>query len=118
MSKYKRMVTAKGKVNFFKDGKSIDALEVPLEVHAMLGGTEKTKTVTYQDAENQSAAPVEEDKGPVSFISGEPATRRKWLNGKVYWLTDEEYQTLNLGKLAQAVREKEQSQETVEATTK
>lgn len=42
----------------------------------------------------------------ISIISGEPATRRRFLNGEEYWLTEEEYQTYNLGKLAQAIREK------------
>lgn len=48
----------------------------------------------------------------VSIISGEPATRRRFLNGQEYWLTEEEYNQYNLGKLAQAIREK--SSETVE----
>ena len=42
----------------------------------------------------------------VSVLSGEPADRRRFLNGVEYWLTDEEYEKYNLGKLAQALREK------------
>ena len=48
----------------------------------------------------------------VSIISGEPATRRRYLNGEEYWLTEEEYGQYNLGKLAHAIREK--STETVD----
>lgn len=48
----------------------------------------------------------------VSIISGEPATKQKFLNGQVYWLTEEESKQYNLGKLAQFIRE--HSTETVE----
>ena len=63
-----------------------------------------------QEEETKLTPPKSEPR--VSIISGEPATRRRFLNGQEYWLTEDEYQQYNLGKLAQAIREK--STETVE----
>lgn len=138
MSVFKKRVTRQGATNFFKDGKAVDAGEVPVEVHALLAGEETTKEVEFDDTqpentETTSETPREdtqssqenldtveetvqqEDEAPkevVSYLSGEPATRRRWLNGRVYHLTQSEYESLNLGKLAQAIREKDA--ETVE----
>lgn len=63
-----------------------------------------------QEPQQELTPPKSEPR--VSIISGEPATRRRFLNGQEYWLTEEEYGQYNLGKLAQAIREK--STETVE----
>lgn len=142
MSVYKKMVTKKGIVHFFKDGKPVDPMELPVEAHALLAG-EETKEITLEDlpqeevsvgkdssdSTSEKAIPSVEETVPqvktertpveaprlvpadrnqmVSYLSGKPATRTRWLNSIEYPLTEEEYQTLNLGKLAQRVREKD-----------
>lgn len=58
-----------------------------------------------EDSEKQTVN-IPKSEPHVSILSNEPATRRRFLNGEEYWLTDEEYEKYNLGKLAQALREK------------
>src|SRR5690606_17435414 len=98
MNTFKKMVTRNGQVRFFKDKKAVKPDEVPAEVHALLAGNE-TKEVKYKEVSSADKT------GPVSVISGEPATHKRFLNGKSYWLTREEYQKYSLGELAQAIRE-------------
>lgn len=108
MATYKKRVTKrgvnKGRVSFFRDGKAILAEDLPTEVLALLAGSENVE-IQYEDKE--ATPEIEAPEGRVSYLSGEPATRTRWLNGRVYNLTQEEYQSLTLGKLAQAIREKD-----------
>jgi hypothetical protein len=114
MAIYKRTVTKKGKENFFKDGKHVKRHLVPFDLLEMEPGVE----TEYNEETNKVVTPAPAAPEPtktegsaydpeakLSVISGEPGTRRKWLNQKVYWLTDEEYNNYNLGKLAQHIRE-------------
>ncbi len=162
MSLFKRMVTKAGKVHFFRNGKPVDPMTVPVEVHATLAGDEtremeflettvvdghaeetelekrgispadvfgnedeKEETETDSEDQGEDKADVQEERifsglgtppplqhadrnSQISYLSGEPAAKTRWLNGIEYWLTEEEYQSLNLGRLAQAVREKDE----------
>lgn len=131
MATYKKRVSKTGRETFFKDGKRISRALLPAELLEM----EEGQSYDYDDnsdkvgvkpngdkparpqATLETTTPItnlDESQGPVSYLSGEPATRRKWLNGQVYWLTEEEYHKYNLGKLAQAIREREQKAQTVE----
>lgn len=114
MAIYKRTVTKRGKENFFKDGKSIKRHLVPFDLLEMEPGIEtEYNEDTNKVVQPESTAPepvavegsVYDPENKLSVISGEPGTRRKWLNQRVYWLTDEEYDSYNLGKLAQHIRE-------------
>lgn len=107
MPVYKKKVTKTGKENFFKDGKALKRHLVPEAILNIEPDVEYELFDTETNAPVETTPEVPAYDGPVSAISGEPATRRKWLNQQVYWLTEEEYQRLSLGKLAQAIREKE-----------
>lgn len=105
---YKKRVAKTGRVSFFKDGKHIARPLVPVE----LLDIEANVDTYVPDQEEVDATLVEtevdtEYDGPLSYLSGQPASRRKYLNQKQYWLTEKEYRTLNLGKLSAAIREKD-----------
>lgn len=116
MSIYKKRVSKNGRESFFKDGKHISRVLVPAEVLEAEPNVEVEHPKLAQPSTITSDNVVEDKDGPTSFISGEPATRRKWLNGQVYWLTEEEYNKYNLGKLAQAIREKAEAEMVAEET--
>lgn len=105
MPLYKKKVTKRGQENFYKDGKYLKRHEVPEEIL----GIEPDVAVEFpkKDTIEEVSVTPAEYHGPISYLSGEPAVRRKWLNQKVYWLTEEEFQKYNLGKLAEAVRNKD-----------
>ena len=107
----------------FKDGSAIVDPEEIEKLPAVVRRLDPGDSIEMElDAPLHPEAPVptepEQELTPpkseprVSIISGEPATRRRFLNGEEYWLTEEEYGRYNLGKLAQAIREK--STETVD----
>lgn len=118
MSLFKKMVTRDGKIRFFKDNKYVKQDEVnqlPVAVHALdpgnsieIGEPPITPPVELSDKKDkQIPKPKKKKYNPkYSVVSGKPATRIRWLNGTQYGLTDDEYQTYSLGKIAQAVREK------------
>jgi C-terminal processing protease CtpA/Prc len=111
MPLYKKKVTKKGTINFFKDGKYLKRHEVPTE----LIDIEPDVEVEFpKEQPPHLEAPDKEWDGPVSALSGEPATRRRWLNQNLYWLTEEEYKTHNLGKLAEALRKKAEAETVAE----
>jgi hypothetical protein len=100
MTIYKKVIRKQGSVNYFRDGKYIkmdrwDAL--PPEVLEMKEGELKIEELP------PTPEPVNER---VSVVSGEPGTHQRYFNGTTYWLTEEEYRTLSLGKIAQVVRER------------
>jgi len=93
---YKKVVRTTGVVNYFQDGKYIKLSkwsELPQEVLDMEEGELKIKEAPVKEPVNEK----------VSIISGEPGTHQRYVNGHTYWLTEEEYRTVSLGKIAQAV---------------
>lgn len=128
IEKFKKMITRAGEIHFFRNNKKVAPEELPVEAHLQLAGEESKEVeidldaITTEEPEKTEDAQeeivsgihveVEELKpadkvNKVSYLSGEPATRTRWLNGVEYNLTEDEYQSLNLGKLAQRVREKD-----------
>lgn len=110
MSLYKKMVTKAGKINFFKDSKALKP-EMVAELPAIIKNLDAGDSIEIADnhiVPEQIEVPKEDRR--VSVISGEPATKQRHLNGKNYWVTKEEM-SLSLGKLAQAVREREDESE-------
>ena len=113
-----------GVERIFRDGKAVvepEEIEKLPAVVKRLDPGDSIELETEAPLPPEAPIPPQEDKVEltppkseprVSIISGEPATRRRFLNGQEYWLTEDEYQQYNLGKLAQAIREK--STETVE----
>ena len=107
----------------FRDGKAVVDPEEIEKLPSVVKRLDPGDSIELEtEAPLPPEAPIQQEEAPkltppkseerVSIISGEPATRRRFLNGQEYWLTEEEYQQYNLGKLAQAIREK--STETVE----
>lgn len=122
MATYKKKIIG-GIERIYKDGSVIMDVEELQYLPAIVKRMEVGDTLEFDDqAPLPPEQPIQQEKTPeleapkseprVSIISGEPATRRRFLNGQEYWLTEEEYGKYNLGKLAQAIREK--STETVE----
>lgn len=113
-----------GVERLFKDGHAVMDAEELANVPAVVRRLDVGDTIEFDDSAplppEMPIAQAEEAKNltppksedHVSIVSGEPATKRKFLNGESYWLTEEEARTITLGKLAQIVREK--STETVE----
>jgi len=123
MSVWKKKIFG-GIERIFKDGKVVmdeDELnKLPIAVRRLDAGDsvefEEDAPLPPEQPIIETNSAKEALKAPVSVphvsvLSGEPANRRRFLNGQEYWLTDEEYDKYNLGKFAQALREK---QETVE----
>lgn len=112
-----------GVERIFRDGKAVVDQEEIEKLPAVVRRLDVGDSIDFEEqAPLPPEAPIPQEPAQevippkseprVSIISGEPATRRRFLNGEEYWLTEEEYQKYNLGKLAQAIREK--STETVE----
>lgn len=112
-----------GVERIFRDGKAVVDPEEIEKLPAVVRRLDVGDSIDFEEqAPLPPEAPIPTEPQPeltppkseprVSIISGEPATRRRFLNGQEYWLTEEEYNKYNLGKLAQAIREK--STETVE----
>lgn len=120
MAFFKKRVTKAGKVNFFKDGHALKPEEVDI-LPALIKNMDPGDSIELDLPEPpatdpiQTAVPASKEIGDlhpepnVSIISGEPATRRRWLNGQEYWVTEDEHKTYTLGKLAQVVREKQEA---------
>lgn len=119
MSVWKKKIFG-GVERVFRDGKAIvDPQEIE-NLPAAVRRLDVGDSVEFEDSAPlppEQPIPTEEEKKPelpksephVSILSGEPANRRRFLNGEEYWLTDEEYEKYNLGKLAQALREKSET---------
>ena len=111
-----------GREHVFKDGKAVmdedELANLPVAVRRLEVGDSiefdeqaplPPETPIHNDSSPELIPPKSEER--ISIISGEPANRRRFLNGQVYWLTDEEYGSYTLGKLAQVVREKSETVE-------
>lgn len=103
----------------FKDGKAVVDQEELENLPAAVRRLDVGDSVEFEDSaplppeqpivetnDAKEKLNIPKSEPHVSILSGEPATRRRFLNGEEYWLTDEEYEKYNLGKLAQALREK------------
>lgn len=103
MALFKKMVTKEGIERIFKDGKFVKDIDsLPVLVKNMTPGTTITMSEPEITKEVKPKKVIKNEK--ISFISGEPATKQRFLNGKLYWLTDEEHK-LSLGKLSKLIRE-------------
>lgn len=96
MTIYKKVLRKEGSINYFKDGKYIKLDKIktlPQEVLNMEPGELKI--------EAPKPEPIK-PKGRFSIMSGEPATHQRYVNGKVYDLTQAEYNTCTLGQILQS----------------
>ena len=112
-----------GVERIFRDGKAVVDPEEIEKLPAVVRRLDVGDSIDFEEQaplppeapipqqEEQTVLTPPKSEPRVSIISGEPATRRRFLNGEEYWLTDEEYEKYNLGKLAQAIREKYQTVE-------
>lgn len=119
MATFKKKVLG-GIERIFKDGSAIVDPEEIEKLPAVIRRLDPGDSIEMElDAPLPPEQPISQEPAPevippkseerVSIISGEPATRRRFLNGVEYWLTEEEYSKYNLGKLAAAIREKSET---------
>lgn len=112
--KYKRIVTANKRVQYWADGNMTAAAKIPEDVKKILDEKGKTKDkVTFkseQTVETSIKLPSQSKPEPAEkfcYITGEPADTARMINGRVIDLNREKTQHLTTGEIAQLIREKD-----------